>query len=216
MKNLLILTMLLSTSAQADLFDNLTANLNLSPSQSQNLRNGLSSILNGGGSSQVKIKENLSFNKCFQMLEAAKNKQINNDQALVNIGYSTRAFYSDVIEGDFRQFHIEDTRQFGIQLMRGLSDTRSIHINSYSSVETAPQNDRDCSNYMDIEKVSKVKIDGKVCRKVDLVLNAIDPNTQKKYKQQASNIFCEGENNIKADFTGKDFDVIYEMNEIID
>lgn len=217
MKKLLLITMLLSTSAaQADLFDNLTSNLNLSPSQSQNLRSGLSSILSGGNHFSPKIRKTLSFNKCFSMLTEARQKQINEDKDFVDIGYSTSSFYSDVIEGDYRQFHTEDNRKFGIQLMRGLTDTRRIHINTYSSSETAPQNDYDCSSYMDIERVAKVKIDGKVCRKVDLALNAVDRDTKKQYKRTAANIFCEGERYIKSDFTGQEFEVIYEMNEIID
>lgn len=218
MKSLLFITIFLSsTMAQADLlFDSLTSNLNLTASQSHNLRNGLASILSSRNNGQVQIKENLSFNKCFQMLEKAKQKQIEEGKDFIDIGLSTRSFYSDVIEGDYQQFHSQDTRKFGIELMRGLSNTKSININSYSSAEVAPQNNSDCSDYMDIKKVSKVKIDGKVCRKVDLVLNAIDLKTKKEYKSSASNIFCEGEHIIRADFTGKSFDVINEMNEIID
>ncbi len=217
MKKLFIIaTLLTSTYSHADLFDNLTGNLNLSPSQSSNLRNGLSSILSGSSSSGVKIKERLSFNKCFEMLNQAKNNQITEKEEFVNIGYALNNFYSNVIEGDYQQFHNPDTsfRKFGRTLMRGITNIESIGFNSTTSSKNAPQLDYDCSNFMDIEKVSKVIVNNKECRKVDLALNAMNSQTKKRVQAGVSHYFCEGENIVKADYTGKKFTEIYEMNEI--
>ncbi|MFG1500627.1 hypothetical protein ABMA70_10520 [Halobacteriovorax sp. XZX-3] len=217
MKRLLLTAILLtSATAQADLFDNLTANLNLSPSQSNNLRNGLASILSGGGSGSVKEAERYSFNKCFEMLRVAKQEQIKSGKKFIKAGYATGKFYSNVIEGDYKQFHDknEDISKFGRTLMRGVSNLDSIRFNSTTSEKDAPHLDYYCSSYMDIESVSKVIVGNKECRKVDLALNAMDANTKKRYKASASNFFCEGENIVKTDFTGKKYDVIYEMNEI--
>ncbi|EPZ49294.1 hypothetical protein M902_0249 [Bacteriovorax sp. BAL6_X] len=217
MKRLLITAMILTgATAQADLFDNLTANLNLSPSQSNNLRNGLASILSGSGSSSVREAEKLSFNKCFEMLKEAKQEQVKSDKDFIKSGYATGSFYSNVIEGDYQQFHDrnEEVSKFGRTLMRGITNLDSIRFNSTTSVKHAPHLDYYCSSYMDIENVSKVIVENKECRKVDLALNAIDANTKKKYKATASNFFCEGESIVKTDFTGKRFEVIYEMNEI--
>ena len=219
MKKLFIIsTLLLSTYAQADLFDSLTGNLNLSPTQSGNLRSGLASILGGSKRGNVTIAQTRSFSTCFEMLIKAKAKQLDADAEFVKVGFATNRFYSNVIEGDYQQFHNRDKNRsmFGRTLMRGISDIESIGFNSTTSRESAPHLDSDCSSYMDIEKVSKVQVDGRECRKVDLVLNAEDPKTKKDYKAYASNLFCEGENIVKTDFTGREFREIYEMHEILD
>lgn len=216
MKKLLVIaSLLLSTYAQADLFENLTSNLNLNAAQSGNLRNGLASLLGGSSRSEVKVKESLSFNTCFDMLNKAKLNQLKEKKDFIDVGYALNNFYSGVIEGDYVQFH-DNTKvsKFGRTLMRGLTDINSINFNSTASEKTAPHLDFACSNFMDIDSVTKVIVEDKECRKVDLSLNAIDAHTKKKFKVTASNFFCEGEHVVKTDFTGKRFDIIYKMHEI--
>lgn len=151
----------------------------------------------------------LSAKECLSKLRELRGEQNAKGEYIRFAHTSGWSISGSSLKGDYTQeynYIFEDDR-FANEVNRGLSNSKKIGINSYSSA-SVPHAYENCGEYVKIERVELVKALDTQCRKVQFALRA------ESEVENYNVLMCEKENDYLVDFNNERHQVIEEFSEI--